>query len=180
MTRSIVQVCAGNRTDAFLSLVDAVAIARVSNDEEMAQKFVREFETAYAANIVASPAAETAITINDDLRLVLPPSLAHHADFQGVWINNSHLEKSGLRKGMLAVVVKEKVGRGQLAAVAEITTGEISCGFYDSEFGLISLDSGGADPVLFVDDDVTVLGRIVGYCDPADETDGKMTVVPLA
>jgi SOS-response transcriptional repressor LexA len=140
---------------------------------------VREFELALEEKISqkAEEISGKEKSNGEDLQLILPPSLAHYQDIQVIRIQNTHLENVGLKKGSLAVVVNEKVNRGDLTAISETETDSISCGFYDSEFGIICLDGINTEPQLFEEEKVKILGKIVGVC--ASETGGKMTVEPI-
>ncbi len=84
-----------------------------------------------------------------------------------------------MKKGILAVVAGEQVKRGDLAAVCEIETDSVICGFYDSEFGIICLESVGGEPQLFDEEKIRILGKIVGVCSSETSTDGKMIVEPI-
>ena len=114
-----------------------------------------------------------------DLRLVLPPSIAHYRDYQGFWINNSDLESYGLERGSLAIVVPEEVRRGDLVALAEVDSDLVSCGFYDSDFGIVCLEVGTGEPQLFDRSNVRILGRIVGVANAKKNSDGTMDVRAL-
>lgn len=180
LTRAKIQLHLRDMPAATFSLVDAVNIARMRVDEKMAARFVEEFNKVQAEVITAPPAPP-----NDDaadkgsggqLKLILPPALSHYTDYQGVWINNSHLEKVGLYRGSLAVIVKDEIKTGDLVAVADKTTDEISCGFFEKEFGIICLEGSGSEPQLFDENDVVILGRIVGVCNSEKNADGKMIV----
>lgn len=176
LTKSVIQVYLhSDLVAAILSLLEAVNIARTNVSEEKAQGFIREFEAAFAKKNSSKP-ARPGISAMDNLKLLMPPSLAHYTEYQGVWINSTHLESAGLRQGALAVIVRDEIERGDLVAVAEKETEEISCGFYDKEFGIICLENPDSEPLLFDEDKVAVLGKIVGFCDPAKETGGKMIV----
>jgi len=164
---------------ATLSLIDAVDIARVQAGEEFAKHLIREFEI--ALNEKNSPKPTTPVTDNAsnssrDLKLVLPPSISHYEDYQGVWINNSHLENIGLKPGSLAIVVKETLSRGDLAAICEIENDAVSCGFYDADFGIVCLEGVNSEPQLFDDKKVNILGKIVGFCNSQADIDGNMIV----
>lgn len=166
---------------ATLCLFDAVQIARVQIGEESALDLIREFELVLQTkNSLPSPSHEEKIFNEEiggeDLKLVLPPELAHYQEFQGVWINNTYLEKVGLPKGALAIVIKEKVGRGDLVAIAEIGSDSVVCGFYDSDFGVVCLEGDDCEPQLFDEKDVEILGRIVGVCNTGRNADGSMIV----
>jgi len=181
MTKSLVEVAmTGTFSTAMFSVVEAVNIARQMTDEQRAQRFISEFDEAVERKRlrVAEP-DRPSVSAKEELRLILPPALAHYTDCQGVWINNSHLEAVGLWQGSLAIVVNQLVRRGDLVAISEKATEEVSCGFYDFEFGIIGLQGPESEPQLFEEDKITVLGRIVGVCDPAKETGGKLTVEPI-
>lgn len=178
LTKSVIEIFLHNDLSAaILSLLESVNIARTNIGEEKAEGLVREFEAALVKkNSAAAQPPTPVFSAKDNLNLVLPPILAHYTEYQGVWINNTHLESAGLRQGTLAVIVKEPVKKGDLAAVAENETEEISCGFYDRDFGIICLEGPDSPPLLFDENKVVVLGKIVGFCDPAKETGGKMMV----
>ena len=164
---------------AIFSLTDAVDIARVQAGEEFAKDLIREFEIALNEKNSPKPAAlvpENASLADEGLKLVLPPSISHYEDYQGVWINNSHLKDIGLRPGSIAIVVEEKVSRGDLIAICEIENDAVSCGFYDSDFGIVCLDGVNSEPQLFDDKQVKIIGKIVGFCNSGADADGNMIV----
>jgi tetratricopeptide (TPR) repeat protein len=187
MTRVKTLVYLDDISGAALVLVDAVAIARAHTGEESAKALTREFELALkerpAVSAALSPTEEVPgsknETVGDGIQLVLPPSISHYTDYQGVWINGTHLEKAGLAKGSLAVVVKEDVKRGDLVAIAEIGNDMVSCGYYDAEFGMTCLEGADGDLQMFDEQDVRILGRIVGVCNTGKNPDGKMIVEPV-
>ena len=110
---------------------------------------------------------------------VLPPSIAHYDDYQGIWISNSDLEPYGLARGSLAIVVPEEIRRGDLVALTEVDSDSVSCGFYDCDFGIVCLEAGGSEPQLFDKSNVRLLGRIVGVSNAKKNADGTMEVRPL-
>lgn len=180
VTKAKVLIFMDDPSAATFSLLDAVSIARVQVDEKMAARFVEEFGEAYKAKHQAAPASaeekEPEKRIDGELKLILPPSLAHYTDYQGVWINNSHLEKVGLRQGSLAVIVKDEIKSGDLIAIADKKTEEISCGFYELGFGIVCLEGAGSETQLFDENDIVILGPIVGVCNSEKDADGKMIV----
>lgn len=187
MTRVKTLVYLDDISSAALSLVDAVEIARANTGEGSARALTNEFESALKErSTITAPAStlkETAgsksETVGNGLQLVLPPSISHYADYQGVWINGRHLEKAGLTEGSLAVVVNEDVKRGDLVAIAEIGSEMVSCGYYDAEFGMICLEGADRDLQMFNEQDVRILGRIVGVCNTGENADGNMIVEPV-
>jgi tetratricopeptide (TPR) repeat protein len=185
MTKVKTLVFMDNISDAALCLIDAVEIAKKITGEESAKVLTREFESALkeraslvtAASAPAEPAGAKNETLEDGLQLVLPPSISHYTDYEGVWINGTHLEKAGLAKGSLAVVVRQEVRRGDLVAIVEMATDLVSCGFYDADFGVVCLEGmEGSEPQLFDENEIRILGRIVGVCNSGRGPDGKMIV----
>lgn len=179
---------------ASLSLVEAVGIAREYTGEKGAKALSEEFEAAIREKTMPpaalpAPSAPAKREVRRDrkndsisgggLRLVLPPSISHYTDYQGVWINGTHLEKAGLTQGALAVVVNEEVKRGDLVAIVETSSDLVSCGYYDADFGMISLEGDDAGLQVFNESEVKILGRIVGVCNTGTGPDGKMIVEPV-
>lgn len=187
MTRVKTLVYLDDISSAAFSLVDAVEIARANTGEESAKALTKEFESALkeratvlaAVSVKEEDPGSKDKTVGDGLRLVLPPSISHYTDYQGVWINGRHLEKAGLTEGSLAVVVNEDVKRGDLVAIAEIGSEMVSCGYYDAEFGVICLEGADQELQMFNEQDVRILGRIVGVCNTGENADGKMIVEPV-
>lgn len=172
---------------ATFCLLEAVQIAKNQISEDAAKKLVKEYEetlqeknSAVIEEIFSEKKAMPEEVPEETLELVLPPSIAHYTDFQGVWIKNNHLEAVGLRKDSLAVVAKEKVKRGDLVAIAETLNDSVSCGFYDADFGIVCLEGMSSEEVqLFDERDVRILGKIVGVCKAEKSADGKMIVEPI-
>jgi len=114
-----------------------------------------------------------------DIELVLPASVAEYGDYKGLWIHTDHFESIGVKRGDLAILVSGKVERGELVAVADKKTEAVSCGFYDSEFGIVCLDLGDGEPMLFDSNDVEILGKVIGTSTGKPDVDGKTHVRPL-
>jgi tetratricopeptide (TPR) repeat protein len=169
-------------TAAFLCLSDAVQIAKTKISEEKAENLVKEFEALLKEKtlpVIRQTFSEKETGAKETLELVLHPTIAHYGEFQGVWIKNSHLENVGLKKGSLAVVTKAVLKRGDLVAINEIATNSVMCGFYDSDFGLVCLEGIGEEPRLFDENDVEILGKIVGVGKSDKNSKGKIKVDPL-
>lgn len=188
MTRVKTLVFMDNISDAALCLIDAVEIAKKQTGEESARALTREFEAALkerssiilgAKTAEAVPADAKNETLEDGIQLVLPPSISHYTDYEGVWINGTHLEKAGLAKGSLAVVVRQEIRRGDLVAIVETASDLVSCGFYDADFGVVCLEGIDSEPQLFDENEIRILGRIVGVCNSGRNEDGKMIVEPV-
>jgi tetratricopeptide (TPR) repeat protein len=163
---------------ALMCLTDAVQLAKNQISEEAAVNLIRKFELTLKEKPAAKPQKDTLEEKNgkEDLQLILPTSIAHYEDIQAIRIKNARLEDVGLKKDSLAVVAGEKLKRGDLAAICEIETDEVSCGFYDSEFGIVCLESNSGEPQLFDEEKIKILGKIVGVCSSETAADGKVTV----
>ncbi|MEO6655517.1 MAG: tetratricopeptide repeat protein [Pyrinomonadaceae bacterium] len=175
LTKSKILLRLDNFSDAVVCLIDAVNIAKVQAGNVAVKRLISEFET--ALNAKSEPPKKT---LDDgDFELILPQSIGHYDDYRGVWINNTRLEDIGLGKGSLAIVVKAKIDRGDLIALVELETNEVSCGFYDSEFGIVCVEGTSGEPQIFDETAVRVLGKIVGVCNSSKDKDGKMAVESL-
>ncbi len=181
-TKARIQLFSNDFSTATLTLLEAVELAKVRIGEEAAMRLIREFEQALDdrnSGRGRNPEGERSGLAGDDLKLVLPTSISHFDDYQGIWISNSDLEPYGLARGSLAVVVDDKVRRGDLIALVELSTDLVSCGFYDSDFGIVCLEAGGSEPQLFDKSDIKILGKIVGVCRQEKNSDGTLDVIPL-
>ncbi len=168
-------------TAGFMCLSDAVQLAKTKISEEKAKNLIKDFEAILKeknAPVINKTISEKENS-GEKLELILHPTIAHHQEVQGVWIKNSNLENFGLRKGALAVVTKAELKRGDLVAINEIATDSVICGFYDSDFGLICLERIGAEPKLYNEDEIEILGKIVGVGKSDKNSGGKIVVEPL-
>lgn len=175
LTKSKILLFLDNFLDAVICLIDAVNIARVQTGEAAAKRLIEEFETAFRSKN-ESPKKNPE---SGDLELIMPESIGNFSDYRGVWMNNTRLQDVGLVKGSLAIVVKTKIKRGELVAVAEIESGEVSCGFYDTDFGIVCLEGSDGEPQLFDEKEIRILGKIIGVCNSGEKEDGKMFVQTL-
>ena len=181
-TKARIQLFSDDFSTATLTLLEAVDLAKVRIGEQAAMRLIRDFEQAFdQRNSEKQRATDNARTglASGDLKLILPPEIAHYTDYQGIWINNSDLEPFGVPTGSLAIVVPSAVRRGDLVALIENESDLVSCGFYDNDFGIVCLEAGGSEPQLFDQSDVKILGRIVGVCDAKGESDKPLEVRPL-
>ena len=112
------------------------------------------------------------------MTLDLPASIAAHSHYQGIRINSDHLGCVGIQRNSLVISVKVDVARGDLVAVREINSGEISCGFYDFEFGVLCIEDCDSEPRLFDPGEVEIIGKIIGIAGEADAS-GHRTVAPI-
>jgi tetratricopeptide (TPR) repeat protein len=178
LTRAKVLLYLDRFTDAVFSLFEAVSIVRVQTSEGAARDYIEEFKVALLQKV--SPPPETQSIEQGELELVLPPSLGKYPDYKGIWINSSYLERFGINKGSLAIVVSETLKRGDLAAISEVGSDNVICGVYDAEFGIVCLVRDEDHPQLYNEDDITVIGKIIGVCSKGRGADGKMIVEPIA
>jgi tetratricopeptide (TPR) repeat protein len=166
---------------ATLCLCEAVQVAKTNISEEKAEKLVKEFEAVIQEKnsaVIKEIFSEKEVS-SEDLELILPPSISHYDKLQGVWIKSNLLEHTGLVKDSLAVVVNEKVKRGDLVALAELSDDSVSCGFYDVDFGIVCLEGGNSELQLFDEKDVRIIGKIIGVCRKGKNSEGKMIVEPI-
>ncbi|MEP6704132.1 MAG: hypothetical protein ABJB34_04950 [Acidobacteriota bacterium] len=181
-TKAKIQLFSSDFSTSTLTLLEAVELAKIRVSEEAAMRLIREFEQALNdRNVGKDRRAGSARTelAADDLRLILPTSISHYEDYQGIWISNSDLEQYGLERGSLAIVVPDKVRRGDLIALMELSRDLVSCGLYDCDFGIVCLEAAGSEPQLFDESDVRILGKIVGVCRSEKNADGTLEVSPL-
>lgn len=117
------------------------------------------------------------------IKITVPDEYAHLNNLGAIKISGNYLKfKTGLYEGCLAIYSSEQFQRGDLAAVEELGTGEISIGFIDRDFGLVYLERpflniGQMEPLLLSESEVKVLGKIIGYC---DEKEGIVKPIVIA
>ena len=166
--------------DAILALISAVEITRIKVGDESVRKLVEEFAGVMKEVSATQPTAgETAVGM-DGLNLLVPASLAHYPAYSGIWIQSSNLRHFGLKKGALAIVVNEDARRGDLVAIENLRSRSISFGLFDREFGLVCLDKGDGEPQLFDENEVRILGKIVGVGDRDANASLDIVVQPLS
>ena len=175
LTKATILLYLDNFPEAVMSLSEAVGMARVQTDDKAAIALIKRFETALKEK--NDPPKQN--LEYGDFELILPQSIAHFSDYRGIWIKNAQLEITGLVKGSLAIVVKATVKRGDLVAVVEVESGEVSCGFYDADFGIVCIEGSQGEPQLFDEKEIRILGKIVGVCNSGRTADGKMVVDAL-
>lgn len=166
---------------AALILSEAINLAKVRVSEVKANRLAERFGSlVQKANTPALLKIHTEDKIEErEIDLELSPELAHYNEFQGVWIKNRHLESSGIRKNSLAIVVSENVSRGDLIVVLESDTERVSSGYYDYDFGIVSLQGDEGEPQLFEESDIQILGKIVGVAERSGKNNDKMFAKPI-
>jgi tetratricopeptide (TPR) repeat protein len=181
LTRSRVLLHLDRFADAVLTLMSAVETQRIKIGEEASRELIENFEAelsrVYSERVTARSLGSTDPS---GVHLILPRSLGSYSSYSAIRINNTFLERYGLKKGTLAVIVDETVVRGDLAAIEEIRDGSVRCGIYDSDFGLVCLDRGDQEPELFDASEVRVLGKIIGVGENVDTLPGQVVVQPIS
>ena len=178
MTRAKIQLTADSFADAVLTMVEAIEITTRQTGEIAARQLIGEFEAALDLKKAAAAGTASLARINE-LELIVPPSLGNYASYAGVWINNSALDSIGVKNGSLAVYVDTELRRGDPVVLRENASGEVSCGFYDADFGIVCLVREDDEPQLFDADEVTLLGKVVGVCREERDADGRMVAEPV-
>lgn len=171
-----------NISGAVLALFEATKLAEIYSGREFARTLAAQFEAELAKkNGGKQPGDRKSHGLErTGLELILPPQLASYASYQGIRINNDHLHCVDIRSGSLVIAAETpKIERGDLVAVSEIESGEISCGFYDLDFGVMCLESCDLEPRLFDPDQVTIIGKVIGIAAEPDGN-GLRTVTPIA
>lgn len=166
--------------EASLCLSEAVNLAEVHIGEDKARQLAEGFAKAIKDNkapVVTNIYTEKELKAQN-IELVIPPELSHYEEIQGVWIKNKHLEKTGLKKGSLAIIANEKVEKGDLVAIIETENQDVSCGFYDSDFGVICIERPSSEPQLFNEGEIQILGKIIGVAESSKTDGNKMYVEP--
>jgi hypothetical protein len=161
--------------------MSAVETQRIKIGEEASRELIENFEAelsrVYSERVTARSLGSTDPS---GVHLILPRSLGSYSSYSAIRINNTFLERYGLKKGTLAVIVDETVVRGDLAAIEEIRDGSVRCGIYDSDFGLVCLDRGDQEPELFDASEIRVLGKIIGVGENVDTLPGQVVVQPIS
>lgn len=179
VTEARILALIGRVRSALSVLTEAVQMAKTYSGNELASVLIARFEKSLQMRNEFEMRKHSLSELESGaLELEIPPSLAAYSQYQGIWINNGHLEQIGIHKGTLTIAVEAPVKRGDLVAVSEIGSGEISCGFYDSDFGLVCLEGCGSEPQLFDVDSIKIIGKIVGIVGEAGP-DGKRVVRPI-
>ena len=182
LTKAKILVALDDISAGTLALLEGVQIAKANISEEAAENLAREFEAEIIKKtkpVISRIYTETEFLTEDDLELLLPASIAHYRHFQAIRIKNNHLEKIGIEPGMLAIIVNEKIAKGDLVAIVELKDDAVRCGYYDEYFGVVCLEGMGSEPLLLNENEINLLGKIIGFCDPKKKVDGKLEVKPI-
>ena len=180
-TEAKILIWLDNFNGAILSLFEAAKLAETYSGREFAKTLIAQFETELEKkNVGRNPGRHGSNGLEETgLELVLPPMLASHEHYQGIRINNDHLHCVGITNGSLVIAAKTSaIERGDLVALTENESGEISCGFYDLDFGVLCLETCDLEPRLFDPGDITIIGKLVGIAGEPDQN-GLRTVTPI-
>ena len=170
-----------NVSGAILTLFEATKLAETYSGREFAKSLIKHFEAELEKKNGGRSSGERRSNGLEEagMELVLPPQLASHNRYQGIRINNDHLLCVGIRNGSLVIAAEtEKIERGDLVALSENHSGEISCGFYDLDFGVLCVETCDSEPRLFDPSDVAIIGKIIGIAGEPD-ANGSRTVAPI-
>lgn len=180
-TEAKILVWLDDLTGGISALFEAAKLAETYSGREFAKTLISQFEVELEKkNAGRKPAERRSNGLEETgLELILPPKLALHDRYQGIRINNDHLLCVGIETGSLVIAAATtEINRGDLVAISENDSGEISCGFYDLDFGVMCLETCDLEPRLFDPADVTIIGKIVGIADEPDQ-DGLRKVTPI-
>lgn len=177
-TKARIQLQRDNVADALLTLSEAVEITRRQSGERHAKQLSIEFERALTAKRDL-PVKDAVPQGNAQLEIVVPPALASFTGYNAVRSDHSLLACIGIGDGSLVLVINELPRSGEPVAVMEKKSSEVTCGFFDEAFGIVSLEGKDGEPVLFDGAAVTVLGRIIGICRDDNSRTGRMIAEPV-
>lgn len=180
LTKAIALAQLGQIAKAVIVLTEAIELAKLAGNaaatkiaESFEVKWFLKFPPSTSKVFVESPKSP------DNMPLNLPPEILPNQEFFGVCIKNTDFEKIGLKKGILALAVKSAVNRGDLVAVSDKATDLVSIGFYENDFGLICLENFADEPILLNENQVVIIGKVVGYCATEPDKDGRYEVIAI-
>ena len=180
LTRAKVLLHLDRYEEAITTLLDAIEVNRIKVGGDSVKNLIEEFALALrSVSLRRTDGSSDRSGGESGLNLLIPASLSNYAAYSGVRIHNSSLDRFGLKQGSLAILVDNPVNRGDLVAVECKRDGSINCGIFDREFGLVSLDKGDDDLQIFDENEVKILGKIVGVGDTPSRDDDAIIVEPL-
>lgn len=165
---------------AVAALLEATEISRQYSGTKFSKTFVTQFEEELRVKMAGLQRPEPSSIESDVMSLAIPTELNQYTDLQAIRISNDHLSCIGINNGALVMAaVNIKAGRGDLVAISEIETNEISCGFYDCEFGIVCLERCDGEPELFDESSVNIIGKIIGQVSQEKDPSGRYIVTPV-
>jgi tetratricopeptide (TPR) repeat protein len=183
LTKATALISMGNIAEAVLSMSEAIQLAKITG-ESQAKRIAESFELVWLSKFPPKikklySELEKTLTNENDIELDLPPEISPNQEFFGVWIKNNNFERFGLKKGYLAIVIGTEIKKGDLVAVSDKDTDLVSIGFFEKEFGLIGLENPTSEPDLFNEQQIEIMGKVVGYCEPKVNANGRYSVKPI-
>ncbi len=190
LTKATAQISAGNIAEASLTIYEAIRFAKVTG-EDQAKRIAEFFESAwfskypprieelYSEQEKRASEKEKRYSPQNEIELDLPPEISPKQLFFGVWIHNDSFESLGLKKGYLAIAVKTNIKKGDLVAVCDKKNDLVIIGFFEHEFGLVCLENPVSEPDLYNEEQIRIMGKVIGYCEPKINAQGRYTVNPI-
>jgi tetratricopeptide (TPR) repeat protein len=178
LTKAIAFLNLENIPETVFSLFEAIRLAQL-NGESQAKRIVESFETAWLSKFppkIQRLYSEHEKLKMSDIEIDLPRGVSPNQRFYGIWIKNNHFKEFGLERGRFAIVVETEIEKGDLVAISDNETELVSIGFFEREFGLVALENLLSEPELFNENQITILGKIIGYCEPEINSRGRYTV----
>ncbi len=120
------------------------------------------------------------IIFDGDLKLNVPSSFSNYDYFEVCRITDTLLDDIGIKKNSLAIVVNEKVKRGDIIALLKIADGALICGMYDEFFGIVSVSGFDMEELLFRTEEVEVVGKVIGVGEMQDSPINEIVIEPVA
>lgn len=98
-------------------------------------------------------------------RSVLPANfqIVEKSITRRIEVTTDHHAHLGLKKGCVAHVKETEVENGDFVAVKHLPTKKYYLGVLDRHFGFINLDIGTAEPRLFKEGDIEILGKVTKF-----------------
>lgn len=181
LTKATALFFEGNIAQAVLAISEAVQLAKIAG-EAQTKRIAESFETAWRTKFppkIQRLYSEQEKLEMSDIEIDLPRGVSPNQKFFGIWIKNNHFKEFGLERGRFAIVVESEIEKGDLVAISDNETELVSIGFFDRDFGLIALENRLSEPELFNENQITILGKIIGYCEPEINSRGRYTVQPI-
>lgn len=176
-------------------LFEAVELAKINTGEEAAERLIKEYESALRKKFenpinskLKKPLLEIELNNTEiiseknkdgEFKIILSASIAHYNNIQTIQISNKHLEYAGLEQGSFAIVACIEIEKGDLAAIMDLETHAVVCGFYDQAFGIVCLENQLSEPMLFDIDSIEILGKIIGVGKPDSSNEKNIYVTSL-
>jgi hypothetical protein len=109
-------------------------------------------------------------------------NVSENEDFQALRINDDFLRyRTGLYQGCLAIFVTGEAANGALSVITIKNGNSVMIGFVSCDMGMVALERpfyhmGHLETEIFDEDEVEILGKVVGYCEPDPDEKGKFEI----